>query len=514
MFASLFNCIILLIVPILLKIYYKRRRNHPDLPCPPGPKPLPLIGNILDIPKRAPWEVYAEWANQYGDIMSIQVLGQTVVIINSVQIARNLLEKRGSNYSDRPVVHTFEVMKFDFNLILARYASSRWKIGRKLVDHSLRQGASATYRPMQIRKVHKFLRKISHTNDIQDDIKHLSADIVMSLTYGYDIAESNDKFVTQVENIVQRAATALLPGTTMMNLLPFLKNFPAWLPGMSFKRDALNHIGEMIHCVEAPFSFTKGEIIKGTAQRSIVLDTMNSSSDKDLTGEEECILKEVAASLYIAGTDTTASLLAFFILALLRYPEVQERAQSELDAIVGRDRLPEYEDKEALPYINAICQELLRWRMVAPLGVPHAVMEDDVYEGLFIPKGSQILVNTWSMLHDPEVYPDPENFRPERFLASDGTLVDDPLLISIYGWGRRICPGRFLANVSIWLAVASTLSAFNVEKARDADGREIPVEDMYVNQGVVCQPLPFKCSITPRDAQAEKLVAATEIEMD
>lgn len=183
---------------------------------------------------------------------------------------------------------------------------------------------------------------------------------------------------------------------------------------------------------------------------------MNLSSDKDLTEEEECILKEVAASLYIGDqsnyswfrsscwcmhrdswyrhgglhpqyfdrsglnshSNQTASLLAFFILALLRYPEVQKRAQSELDAVVGRDRLPEYEDKEALPYINAICQELLRWRMVAPLGksdirgkgrvnlplfnvgVPHAAMEDDVYEGLFIPKG---MIAQWSFLDRPNI---------------------------------------------------------------------------------------------------------------
>ncbi|ETW77258.1 cytochrome P450 monooxygenase 4 [Heterobasidion irregulare TC 32-1] len=514
MFVGILDCIVLLGGAILLNGYLKRRRTS-GLPYPPGPLPLPLIGNVFDIPKRKAWETYAQWAKQYGDLMSIQALGQTAVIVNSAKIARDLLEKRGSIYSDRPVVPALELMKFDFNVFMARYRTSRWKIGRKIAEHSLRQSAAVAYRPMQLRKIHDFLRKlVCYARRFIDPLDSMTAAIIMSLTYGYEIAESHDKFVGQVEGIVQRASAAILPGATLINFLPFLKYLPAWLPGMSFKRDALDHIEETIFTVDAPYSFTQGEIRQGTARPSVILESMKTFSDRTMTNDEEDALKGVAATMYIAGSDTVGCTYDVFLLALVEYPDVQKRAQEEIDLVVGRDRLPDYDDRPRLPYINAVCQELMRWRMVTPLGVVHTTTEDDVYEGYFIPKGSQIWVNAWAMLHDPIAYPDPESFRPERFLTSDGTVIEDPLLNSAFGWGRRICPGRFLADANIWAIVASVLSTFVVGKAKDAQGKEIPVNGEFTDEGIVCQPLPFPCSLVLRDARAGQLVADTKLETE
>lgn len=491
----------------VLVVFLQKRRNPSGLPYPPGPKGLPLLGNIFDIPKQSPWKVYAQWAKQYGDIISVQAMGQTIVIINSAKIARDLLGERGAIYSDRPTVPAFELMKFDYNLVFTRYRSPKWKLGRKLADHSLRSGAALAYRPMQTRKVNQLLKKLPHTQNIIDDIRHMTAGIIMSLTYGYEIAESKDKFVYEIEDLVQRASAVAVPGATMINVFPPLRYLPAWFPGMDFKRDALSRMDQMAYVLNAPYNFTMGEIHKGIAQPSIIMDTLKSFSDKDLTEAEERSLKEVAATIYIAGTDTSVSLLSSFFIALIEYPDVQKRAQGEIDAIIGRNRLPNPEDRQQLPYINAICMELKRWKMVTPLGVVRETTEDDVYEGYFVPKGSQVLVNAWSMLHDPIAYPDPEAFRPERFLAPDGTLIEDPLLTSAFGWGRRLCPGRFLADSTAWAVVASVLSAFNVSKAKDAEGREISVDTEFTDHGAACQPRPFKCSIVPRDVRAEEIIA-------
>ncbi|ETW77250.1 cytochrome P450 monooxygenase 107 [Heterobasidion irregulare TC 32-1] len=448
MSTTALNCVISLLGLVLFAAYLKRRRNSSGLPFPPGSTPFPFISNVLDIPKRVPWEMYSKWADQYGDIMSIQAFGETMVIISSARMARELLKSvaRITLTSPSSLLTKFS-LQVEFTMLL-----------------------------------------------VINDLRHsTTAGIVMALTYGYDITDPDDNLIAHVEDIARRASSALLPGSTFINVFPFLLK--------------LQH-----------------SKMKGTAHPSIILNTMNSFSENDLTEEEECALKEVAASLYIAGTDTAASALAFFVLAPIGYPEVQKRAQNELDAVVGRERLPQYEDQESLPYINAICQEFLRWRMDTPLwlipryqnllGVPRTSIEDDMYEGFFIPKGSQIVLNTWSMLHGPEAYPDPETFRPERFLRSGGAFVEDPLVNSVYGWGRRICPGIFIANATIWAAVASILSAFDVRKAKDSQGSDIPVNGAYIDQGIICHPFPFKRSITPRDAQAEQLVVATETEME
>ena len=130
-------------------------------------------------------------------------------------------------------------------------------------------------------------------------------------------------------------------------------------------------------------------------------------------------------------------MLSFF-LAIVRNPEVMNKAQEELDRVVGRGRLPDFSDKENLPYIDAVVRELLRWSPPLPLGVPTRVIQDDVYQGYIIPAGTTILQNIWAICRDPKIYPDPEAFNPDRFFK-DGRI--DPLLPNpedrIFGAGRR-----------------------------------------------------------------------------
>ncbi|KAI0313556.1 cytochrome P450, partial [Amylostereum chailletii] len=144
------------------------------------------------------------------------------------------------------------------------------------------------------------------------------------------------------------------------------------------------------------------------------------------------------------GTDTIASSVLTFVLAMLHAPEVQRRAQEELDRVTGKGRLPTFEDSADLPYITAIAKESLRWESVTPLGLPHALKEDDIYAGYFIPAANLYWMCPWPhQSHDESVYPDPMSFKPERFLH--GEKVREPNTIA-FGWGRRICPGRFLAE--------------------------------------------------------------------
>ncbi|KAG1785858.1 cytochrome P450, partial [Suillus plorans] len=138
----------------------------------------------------------------------------------------------------------------------------------------------------------------------------------------------------------------------------------------------------------------------------------------------------------------TAATLMVFFLAMVLYPEVQKRAQAEIDSVVGKERLPTFEDRASLPYIEAVMRETWRWQPVAPLGVPHAASSDDVYDGYFIPKGAIITYNTWSDMFLPASrYPDASSFIPERFLNSDGALTNDDPAEYIFGLGRRVCPG-------------------------------------------------------------------------
>ena len=154
----------------------------------------------------------------------------------------------------------------------------------------------------------------------------------------------------------------------------------------------------------------------------------------------------------VGGSDTTSSTMTWWTLAMLAYPETQARAHAELDAVVGRARLPTFADYPHLPYIRALVKEVLRWKPPAPMGAPHLSTEDDWYKGMFIPKGTTCITNVWHMNRDPEIFGEnTEHFDPGRYLDASGDLA--PGISNVkeqghfsYGFGRRNCVGRYMAD--------------------------------------------------------------------
>jgi len=182
----------------------------------------------------------------------------------------------------------------------------------------------------------------------------------------------------------------------------------------------------------------------------------------------------------------------WWALAMIAHPEIQMRAQAELDTVVGRSRTPTFSDAPGLPFIQAMVKEVLRWRPVLALALPHTSTEDDWYDGMFIPKGTLCLTNLWHCHHDPSAYGDDAAvFRPERFLDARGEIMSGPAGTreeghSTYGFGRRGCVGKHVANESLFIYIATTLWAATLERARDQDGKEVPVNtDTFVDNGMV-----------------------------
>jgi cytochrome P450 len=177
---------------------------------------------------------------------------------------------------------------------------------------------------------------------------------------------------------------------------------------------------------------------------------------------------------------------------MIAFPEVQGRAQAELDAVVGRDRLPTFADAPRLPYVLAIIKEILRWRPSIPLGVPHVATEEDWYEGMFIPKRTVCISNLWHCNHDRAVFgEDADEFRPERHLDEHGESLPGPVETNQaghvgFGFGRRICVGKDMAIESLFIVTARILWAAKLERARDENGKEVPLDiETIVDAGVV-----------------------------
>lgn len=155
------------------------------------------------------------------------------------------------------------------------------------------------------------------------------------------------------------------------------------------------------------------------------------------SSDDENLIKWAAAAIYGGGADTTVSITYSFYLAMTLYPEVQKKAQAELDYVIGAERLPTFEDRNNLPYINALVKEALRWNAVLPMGLPHVLSEDIEFRGYLIPKGGLIMPNISLFAHDQEAFHNPMEFIPERYLETEGYPPEIDSKNIVFGFGRR-----------------------------------------------------------------------------
>ncbi|KAJ6477370.1 cytochrome P450, partial [Mycena vitilis] len=493
------------LVILLLKKVFNVFQRSSNLPFPPGPSPELFIGNFRQLPTKLPWLTYTEWGLRYGDLVHASALGQHVILVNSIQTAFELFEKRSHIYSDRPVVPMVDLMGWDFNVGLMQ-RGDRWRKHRSLFQTHFRRDTSQNYRPIQLKKVQALLRGLlARPQDFRDLLKTLAAAAIMATVYGYDVKPRNDRFVTLSENAVKKLSDSFFPGAAAVNIFPILRYLPSWFPGAGFQCYAAECRQLTQEMKQVPFDFVKQNTRDGVDTKSMVAKALEASRARGRFDEE--MIQEVAATAYAAGSDTTVSALASFFCAMAVHPHVQKKAQREIDAAIGTHRLPEFADRPSLPFVEALYREVMRWRPVLPLGVAHATSEDDVYDGYFIPKGATVLANIWAMAHDESVYPEPDRFNPDRFFTADGKLNDDNIVLA-FGFGRRICVGRHAAEATVWATIVSVLSTFNIAKAKDAAGNEIDINPRY-SDGMISHPQAFVCSITPRSETAKNLVEAT-----
>ncbi|TFK53799.1 cytochrome P450 [Heliocybe sulcata] len=474
------------------------------LPYPPGPKPWPIVGNYFQLSKTKPWLQYEQWGKQYGDLVYVHIFGEDVIIINSERVATELLEKRNKIYSSRPPWRALHMSGMHFNFGFIEYGD-RWRTERRMGQQVFRQENIKKYHPVTASEVRSFVKLLRERPEgFLSHVRHFSVANVLRIVSGYQLAEDSGHYVQIAGRAAHLTAKPPLPGMALVDYIPGMRYLPSWLPGMTFKSEAHECQHLLREIQDFPFDFAKANFGAGTATASVVGELLNRLLTIDGSDPQEATIRRLAGLGYFAGAETTISALSTFFLAMVLHPGSQKAAQKEIDAVVGAGRFPQLQDRTSLPYVEALFREVLRWRPVTPLGLSHASTEADEYKGYFIPKGATVVMNTWAIQMDSRVHSDPTSFNPGRYLTKDGSLNDD-YPMTAFGMGRRICPGRHLADTALWLAIASVLSAFNIAKAKDQNGNEIEVEDDYTT-GLVSHPMPFKCDITPRNPDVETLL--------
>ncbi|KXH30348.1 hypothetical protein CSAL01_11130 [Colletotrichum salicis] len=492
------------IVVLALFCYFYIRRNR-NYNLPPGPKPLPFVGNVRDLPPSGTpeYEHWLKFKDIYGPISSINILGQRIIILHDRQDAHDLLVKSSTKTSGRPYMRFADICGFASLLNLQQYDGT-FRRHRKLVHQQFgTKAVAARYRDNIEPESHRFLLRV--LDDPANLVKHIK-----TITYGYSISPGEtDPLVHLIERTMDVFARATVLLSWAVDIFPPLEHLPEGLPATSFKKQGREWNRLLQTTQDVPYSFVRRKINMGAHERSFVSSLLEgdctiSSEAKNNYSEDD--IKKTALVMYGGGADTTASSLHSFILAMILFPGVQKKAQAEIDYIVGGDRLPDFGDRDRLPYVNGVVKEALRWLHVAPLGVAHRTDEDISYRGFDIPKGAYLLPSIWWFLHDPQTYRDPSSFDPDRYssLRNEPDPTDEA-----FGYGRRICPGRFLADESLFITIARLLATFDIRKAVDESGYEVTPK-VVTTSGLICRPVEFPYSITPRSGQSVHLIRSAE----
>ncbi|EIW84426.1 cytochrome P450 [Coniophora puteana RWD-64-598 SS2] len=421
------------------------------------------------------------------------------MVVNSERIAQELLDKRSRNYSDR-IDMSYLIEQYGFGFITTfLHHNNSWRDHRRVLHQTLRTGAISAYWPTLVRRASTLLQSLHTSREPWwEHIEMYAAAIVLGTVYDHELPvkpEDDPTYRAMVEGTDLIFFIGSLGMTALINAIPLVRYTPKWFAGGRWVNAAhcLQSMGTMI---DTPYNILQNRIVAGEAGACVMTEALAIFQGTTKLDDAEHVIKDACSTAYAAGKDTTGSTLLVFILAMVLHPHVQKTAQEELDMVVGTGRLPTFNDTPALPYLEAVLRETLRWRPVVPIGVPHTATNEDIYEGYRVPKGTAIIPNVWAISRDPEKYPSPDDFKPERFLDADGKLTNDTCEF-VFGFGRRICPGRHFAHAAVWIAMAQILATFTIEKAKDSSGHPVEPAPEW-GTGITTYPKPFPCNFVPR----------------
>lgn len=476
---------------------------------PPGPFPLPIVGNTFMLPDSKPWLWFEELSKRFDSPLVTVWIGRNPTIwINDAWSASELLDKRAGVYSSRPRMVVFAELGAGQNNMVNMYTMTpeqreRWRVHRKLMHYAVGTQSVRKYRAFQNDEskvvAYDLLRSPS------EYVKHFeryATSVVSIIGFGRRVESSNDPIITEVIAVMHLAADLNVPGKSfpmLMETFPWLARFPnaiaPWKHGLGKK-----------HRFTFFYALADEAARKPGHEEAFVKYLFEKRSEVGLNDDE---IAGLSGNLFGAGSDTSSSTLITFALACCAFPETLEPAWEEIDRVVGPHRSPRFDDEPNMPYLRAFVKEVLRWRSVAIIGgQPHAPTQDDTYKGWLIPKGTWVQGNVWAIHHHEREFPEPDRFNPKRFLPGDPHNRPFPSDrgYMTFGWGRRVCSGQVLAEQGTWITVARLLWGFHLRKKQRPDGSFVEVDINNYTNGLNMRPRPFECSIAPRSEEIRQTI--------
>ncbi|KAG1725076.1 cytochrome P450 [Suillus paluster] len=428
-------------------------RSESGLPLPPSPPTWRLRGHL--IPPRNPFLTVAGWIDQYGPLITIRSGTEKIVIIGRHNAVVDIMEKQGGSLADRPrFVAAGEMLCGGLSIIFTP-AGSRLRRMRRALHSHLQPKAAEEYQPLQMSHAkNTVLHILEDPSNFQNHTATYAATIITKVAYGKTTPTSaTDSEAREVREHFRILRTTLRPGAYLVDSIPWLKYIPWYGQELkrAFQRSRKLYIGQLNRVKQQ----IQSDVDIGPSFVKHMLQNVQ------LHGLTETEMAFLAGGFFAAGTDTTTLSICTVLMAAACFPEEQAKVQAELDAVVGSHRAPTFADEHSLPRLHAFISEALRWRPMVPSGLAHRTTKEVIWGNYCIPAGTTVVGNHWSISRDPDVFPEPHSFKPQRWINDQGHVRDD-LKFFVFGFGRRVCPGQHVANRSVFINTLLILWAFQL----------------------------------------------------
>ncbi|KAI0472821.1 cytochrome P450 [Xylariaceae sp. FL0804] len=492
----------------------KRPANYP-----PGPPTLPILGNLHLMPKERGHVQFKKWAEEYGPVYSLMLGTKVMIVLSSDKVVKDLLDKRSNIYSSRPEIYVAQLVSGvhkvkDSLRVLLMPHGDRWRAAHRIYHSILNINTAKSMVPYQdLENKQMMAGLLDEPDNFRNHIRRYTHSLTSQMIYGWRSKDLDNPAVVELfHNLHQFSLTMDTTTAALLDMYPPMRQLPDFLLPTRQHAKRLHEIELASHLKQ--WRQVKRQLKEGTAKSSLCVPLIKAQEKEGFSDEQAAY---IAGNLLEAGSDTTAAQLNAFVQAMLIFPDVQRRAQEEIDRVCG-DRLPTMDDEPNLPYTRSCVKETNRWMPTAILGISHANTVDDEYMGYKIPKNSTVVLNVWAIHMDEKRHKNPSAFDPSRYLDDPTSSMEsaqsrDPARRDqfVFGAGRRICQGMHIADRSMFLGISRLLWGFDINRAHRGGGGDEEEEEVVPDagdliEGMLVQPRPFPAKITPRSARRAEVI--------
>ncbi|XP_039324863.1 cytochrome P450 1A2 [Saimiri boliviensis] len=439
-----------------------RSRVPKGLKSPPEPWGWPLLGHVLTL-RKSPHLALTRMSQRYGDVLQIRIGCTPVVVLSGLDTIRQALVRQGDDFKGRPDLYSFSLITGGQSMSFSPDSGPVWAARRRLAQNALNTfsiasdpaSSSSCYLEEHVSKEAEAL--ISRLQELMagpgrfdpyDQILVSVVKVIGAMCFGQHFPEGSDEMLSLVKNsqVFVETATSGNP----VDFIPILR----YLPNPTLQRfKAFNQrfLQLLQKTVQEHYQGFDKDSVQDITDALLKHSEKRSGASGDLIPQEK--ITNLVNDIFGAGFDTITTAISWSLMYLVTKPEIQRKIQKELDTVIGRERRPRLSDRPQLPYLEAFILETFRHASFVPFTIPHSTTRDTALNGFYIPKECCVFINQWQVNHDPQLWGDPSEFRPERFLTAEGTAINKPLSekILLFGLGKRRCIGEVLGRWEVFL---------------------------------------------------------------